>query len=488
MVLAAAVDALPGSYALVVTEMGRESKPTFEMLQQRCEFHFVNVLKQGELRRGATDSATAAHGVLKGNNDKKKIVCATCAGNGHATKACWLTNPAKLEDYIKRFPKEETRIRAAVEERWKELKVKEKAAAAVMTDDEVWNAEGHKEVLIACSAVSSAATSCTNPFADGYVVSSAATRCTNPFADDYVVSSSDSDGASSSSAVSSASNGASTLSSASSAASTVEMGAARRVLHFDSMATTSIFNDVSFFIDGTVCADSALSFRVMAGQVTASQGGGVGYVEVWNLVTEQTDKVLIEAQYVPNSPFNLISAVALEDTYDLYATFVERELQSGDGTTRHELVREGEVFALPEVYDRLHDRKLYHEKVTVACAAVNLQNEFGNLCLSSAPTTTTVSPVNLRSAGELEDTYGLHEKNVTVVLEASRAVHIQEWVLQYDNRLTVSESDPSVYFIDIPNVLMVQLNFSTNDVECITSSEEWRTTFLKAFNAKWSRS
>eukprot|EP00854_Cymbomonas_tetramitiformis_P017843 gene17843-21247_t len=184
-----------------------------------------------------------------------------------------------------------------------------------MTDDEVWNAEGHKEVLIACSAVSSAATSCTNPFADGYVVSSAATRCTNPFADDYVVSSSDSDGASSSSA-----------------------------------------------------------------------------------------------------------------------------------------------------------------------------NEFGNLCLSSAPTTTTVSPVNLRSAGELEDTYGLHEKNVTVVLEASRAVHIQEWVLQYDNRLTVSESDPSVYFIDIPNVLMVQLNFSTNDVECITSSEEWRTTFLKAFNAKWSRS
>ncbi|KAK3287914.1 hypothetical protein CYMTET_4592 [Cymbomonas tetramitiformis] len=258
----------------VLAMLSRESKPTFEMLQQRCEFHFVNVLKQGELQQEATDSAAAAHDMLKENNDKKKIVCVTCTGNGHATEACWLTNPAKLEDYVKRFPTEETRICAAVEERRKELKV------------------------------------------------------------------------------------------------------------------------------------------------TASQGGGVGYVEVWNLETKQTDKVLIEAQYLPDSPFNMISTVALEDTYDLYATFVEQELQSGDGTTRYELVREDEVLA--------------------------------SCCL--------------------------------------RAVHIQEWLLQYDNRLTVSENDPSVYFIDIPNVLMVQLNFSIDDVPCIISSEEWRTTFLKAFNAKLSRS
>ncbi|KAK3280725.1 hypothetical protein CYMTET_11448 [Cymbomonas tetramitiformis] len=394
MVLAAAVDALPGSYSLVVTKMGEESKPTFDMLVKRCDFHFINILKGGS-QQEATDSAAAAREVLKENDDKKKVVCATCAGNGHATDACWLTNPTKLEDYVKRFPKEETRIRAAVEKRRKELKVTEKAAAAVMTHDEVWNAEGHEEVLIACSAVSSAATPCTNPFADGYVVSSAATPCTNPFADDYVVSSSASDGASSSSAVSSASNGASALSSASSAASTVEMGAARRVLHFDSMATTSIFNDVSYFIDGT---------------------------------------------YVPDSPFNLISAVALEDTYDLYAMFMERELQSGDGTTRYELDE--------------------------------------NLCLSSVPTTTTVSLVNLADFF----TKTLPEERLlvlrAVVLEANRAMDIQKWLLQYDNRLTVSERDPSVYFIDIPNVLVVQLNFFSDNVECITSSEEWKTAFL----------
>jgi len=174
MVLAAAVDALPGSYSLVVTKMGGESKPTFDMLVKQCEFHFINILK-GWSRQEATESAAAAAAeVLKDKNDKKKIVCATCAGNGHATDACWLTNPTKLEDYVKRFPAEETRIRAAVAKRRKELKVTEKAAAAVMTDDEVWNAEGHEEVLIACSAVSSAATPCTNPFADNYVVSSSA--------------------------------------------------------------------------------------------------------------------------------------------------------------------------------------------------------------------------------------------------------------------------------------------------------------------------
>eukprot|EP00854_Cymbomonas_tetramitiformis_P027627 gene27627-34093_t len=63
-----------------------------------------------------------------------------------------------------------------------------------------------------------------------------------------------------------------------------------------------------------------------------------------------------------------------------------------------------EVFVLPEVYDRLRDQKLYHEKR----AAVKY-------CM-----------------------YGkqLHEKNVTVVLDASRAVDIKEWLLQYDNRFT----------------------------------------------------
>ncbi|KAK3278556.1 hypothetical protein CYMTET_13512 [Cymbomonas tetramitiformis] len=493
MVLASAVDALPGSYAQVMTDLGRESKPTFETLLQRCEYHFVNALKErSEPQQGvaaATDEAVAAaHAFLldrkrqaaeKKHNDEKKPVCVVCAGTGHATEACWLTNPSKLEDYVKRFPKEGARMRASAEERRQKLKVEDKVAAVVMTDDEVWNAELQEEVLIACSAVSVAATPCTTPFADeveSFLASDGASASS--------AVSSACGGASASSAVSSACDGASATSAVSSAASTVEVGAARRVLHYDSMATKHILNDVRFFVNGTVSADSARSFKVMAGQVTTSRGGGVGYVEVWNLVTKQTDKLLIEAQYVPDSPFNLISAVALEDSYNLYATLVERELRSMDGTARYELrregkvyvlpevydsvseaalptvqenvVREGKVFVLPEVYDRLRDQKLYHEKR----AAVKY-------CM-----------------------YGkqLHEKNVTVVLDASRAVDIKEWLLQYDNRFTVSESDPGVYFIDIPNVLVAQLNFFIDDVECTTSSEEWRTSLLTAFNAKWSRS
>eukprot|EP00854_Cymbomonas_tetramitiformis_P009372 gene9372-11107_t len=82
----------------------------------------------------------------------------------------------------------------------------------------------------------------------------------------------------------------------------------------------------------------------------------------------------------------------------------------------------------------------------------------------------------------------LHTNNVTGVPEASRAVDIKEWLLQYDDRLTVSESDLSVYFIDVPNALVVQLHSFINAVECITSSEDWKTSLLTAFNAKWSRS
>ncbi|KAK3276332.1 hypothetical protein CYMTET_15580 [Cymbomonas tetramitiformis] len=40
----------------------------------------------------------------------------------------------------------------------------------------------------------------------------------------------------------------------------------RRVLHYDSMATRTVLNDLTFFEGGTVCAEKAVQFKVMAGE------------------------------------------------------------------------------------------------------------------------------------------------------------------------------------------------------------------------------
>ncbi|KAK3249787.1 hypothetical protein CYMTET_40804 [Cymbomonas tetramitiformis] len=61
---------------------------------------------------------------------------------------------------------------------------------------------------------------------------------------------------------------------ASVAASTVEV-VQQRVLHYDSMATRNVINDLCFFEGGTVRAEEAVNFKVMAGEVTASKGAGV---------------------------------------------------------------------------------------------------------------------------------------------------------------------------------------------------------------------
>ncbi|KAK3246731.1 hypothetical protein CYMTET_43737 [Cymbomonas tetramitiformis] len=301
MVLATAVDALPGSYSQVVTDLGRESRPTFELLFQRCEYHYVNVLKEkrDKSQEAPTEEIVATtHGLLK-TNDEKKRTCAVCASGGRATEACWQTNSTAMEVFIQR---KEKAVRASFEERKKRIEATEKGAAAVMTEQEVWNAEEHEEVLIACSAVTNVG----------------------------------------------------------------------------------------------VCTGESLqasSAEVSKGRYDSLRAG----------------------------------AFVLPEVYD------------------------GELEVTHGLYDRLCDLKLM---------STNSEARY----------------------------HILHTNNVTGVPEASRAVDIKEWLLQYDDRLTVSESDLSVYFIDVPNALVVQLHSFINAVECITSSEDWKTSLLTAFNAKWSRS
>ncbi|KAK3289267.1 hypothetical protein CYMTET_3290 [Cymbomonas tetramitiformis] len=122
-----------------------------------------------------------------------------------------------------------------------------------------------------------------------------------------------------------------------------------RELYFDSMATKSIFNDLSMFDGAQVNASAAVSFKVMAGEVTTSRGGGRGSITLWNRLTKKADVLKVEAQYVPESPFNLVSAVSLEDKFGLYAQFGDRVLRDKENLCEYDVCRKGNVYVLPEV-------------------------------------------------------------------------------------------------------------------------------------------
>ncbi|KAK3272840.1 hypothetical protein CYMTET_18872 [Cymbomonas tetramitiformis] len=115
------------------------------------------------------------------------------------------------------------------------------------------------------------------------------------------------------------------------------------------MATKSIFNDLSMFDGAQVNASAAVSFKVMAGEVTTSRGGGRGSITLWNRVTKKADVLKVEAQYVPESPFNLVSAVSLEDKFGLYAQFGDRVLRDKENLCEYDPCRKGNMYVLPEV-------------------------------------------------------------------------------------------------------------------------------------------
>ncbi|KAK3233019.1 hypothetical protein CYMTET_56663 [Cymbomonas tetramitiformis] len=110
------------------------------------------------------------------------------------------------------------------------------------------------------------------------------------------------------------------------------------------MATSrTVLNDLSYFIPGTFDPEKDILFTAMADEVTTSRGAGMASIKLYNFVTQQIDMLCVEAQYVPDSPFNLLSAVCLEDRYNLYG-----QLMSRDGQSRYKLEREGVLFILPE--------------------------------------------------------------------------------------------------------------------------------------------
>ncbi|KAK3238920.1 hypothetical protein CYMTET_51110 [Cymbomonas tetramitiformis] len=349
--LAFVVSALPVEYATMVADLGREAKPTFDLLQQRCDFFYVNVLQERNPSRDYvaaaedTDTAAVAKSLLgdrrrqseeKKVNDSKHLVCAVCTG-GHSSETCWLMHPQKMEEFIKKNPARGAQIRERYEKRKKRMlesktpEAVEKVAAAVttekMTEEEIWEAEEHDEVPCACLAVQN----CGDQL--GVYIG-------DVLNDSWVYGVAESEG-------DLADLQRELALQPSMAASTVET-VQQRVLHYDSMATRNAFNDLSFFEGGTVCAKKAVKFKVMAGEVTASKGAGMVLINLWNYATGKVDVLYVEAQYVPDSPFNLMSAVCLEDKYDLYGQLLHRELVSTNGKSRYKVVRDGRIFILPE--------------------------------------------------------------------------------------------------------------------------------------------
>ncbi|KAK3267467.1 hypothetical protein CYMTET_23980 [Cymbomonas tetramitiformis] len=253
LVTAMAVAAMPVEYSQVVADISKERRPSFDMLVQRAEYFFVNVVQQSLVPSsgivGATvdeETVAVARALVadrrrqseeKKFNDGKKLICPTCSGV-HSAEKCWIVNPR--EEYALQAPGGDL-----------------------------------------CAAT---------------------------------------------------------------------VGDSDRELYFDSMATKSIFNDLSMFEGAQVRASEAVSFKLMAGEVTTSRGGGRGVITLWNRVTQKADVLKVEAQYVPESPFNLVSAVSPEDKFGLYAQLGDRVLKDTENLREYDVYRKGNVYVLPEVF------------------------------------------------------------------------------------------------------------------------------------------
>ncbi|KAK3256874.1 hypothetical protein CYMTET_34017 [Cymbomonas tetramitiformis] len=87
----------------------------------------------------------------------------------------------------------------------------------------------------------------------------------------------------------------------------------------------------------------------MGNTVTGSKSSGYRKLFLRNLKIGGVDEVVIEAQFVPDSPFNRVSAIRFEDTLGLYAQMRDRILVSDtQGQPVYDIVRQGQEFILPE--------------------------------------------------------------------------------------------------------------------------------------------
>ncbi|KAK3290020.1 hypothetical protein CYMTET_2561 [Cymbomonas tetramitiformis] len=365
LVTALAVAAMPIEYSQVVADISKERRPSFDMLMQRSEYFYVNVVQQSAVHSSSIVGATVDEETVavaralvadrrrqseeKRFNDGKKLICPTCSGV-HSAEKCWISNPAGMEEFIKLNPAKEKGVRENYARRLKKIAAKKSPDAVAATvengpssssarsrrtevsAEELWSLENHEEVHVACPVVATVANQkvvYTGEVLEDTWVYGVYDRdkendalVQNEYYEDSVHEED------------------------LCAATVVD---SERELYFDSMATRSIFNDLSMFEGAQVNASSAVAFKVMAGEVTTSRGGGRGYITLWNRVTKKADVLLVEAQYVPESPFNLVSAVSLEDKYGLYAQFGDRVLKDKKNLFEYDVCRKGNVYVLPEV-------------------------------------------------------------------------------------------------------------------------------------------
>ncbi|KAK3238280.1 heat shock protein 90-associated, partial [Cymbomonas tetramitiformis] len=367
LVTAMAVAAMPIEYSQVVADMSKERRPSFDMLVQRSEYFFVNVVQQSLVPSssivGATvDGKTVAvvralvadrrrQSEEKKVNDGKKLICPTCSGV-HSAEKCWIVNPEGMEEFIKLNPAKERAVRENYARRLKKIAAKKAPDAAAATVEEatssssarprrtevsageLWSLENHEEVHVACPVVTTVVDQkvvYTGEVLEDTWVYGVFNRDKEDDAqvqNEYYEDSLQAPGGD---------------------LCAVTVVDSDRELYFDSMATKSIFNDLSMFDGAQVNASAAMSFKVMAGEVTTSRGGGQGSITLWNRVTKKADVLKVEAQYMSESPFNLVSAVSLEDKFGLNAQFGDRVLQDKENLCEYDVCRKGNVYVLPEV-------------------------------------------------------------------------------------------------------------------------------------------
>ncbi|KAK3242733.1 hypothetical protein CYMTET_47582 [Cymbomonas tetramitiformis] len=326
LVTAMVVAAMPIEYSQVVADMSKERRPSFDMLVQRSEYFFVNVVQQSLVSSSSVVGATVdgetvavARALVadrrrqseeKKVNDGKKLICPTCSGV-HSAEKCWIVNPEGMEEFIKLNPAKERAVRENYARRLKKIAAKKAPDAAAATVEaatssssarprrtevsagELWSLENHEEVHVACPVVATVA--------DQKVV------YTGEVLEDTWV-----------------------------------YGVFNRDKEDDAQVQNEYYED-------SVNASTAVSFKVMAGEVTTSRGGGRGSITLWNRLTKKADVLKVEAQYVPESPFNLVSAVSLEDKFGLYAQFGDRVLRDKENLCEYDVCRKGNVYVLPEV-------------------------------------------------------------------------------------------------------------------------------------------
>ncbi|KAK3237114.1 hypothetical protein CYMTET_52780 [Cymbomonas tetramitiformis] len=366
LVTALAVAPMPVEYAQVVADLSKERRPSLDILVQRTAHFYVNVVQQSlvplsGIVGGTVDEETVAvaralvadrsrQNEEKKFNDGRKLVCPTCSGM-HSAEKCWIVNLAGKQEFIKLNPIKEKAVRENYARRLKKIVAKKTPEAAVaatvlgaiaksttrqrrteVSAEELWDIEDHEEVPVACATVVTVSNQKVvytgEVLADSWVygVFDRGEKDKELVQEEYALR----------------------TPAGETCAAMVEKDE-DRTLYVDSMATKSIFNDLSVFEGSQVHALEASSFEVMAGEVTTSRGGGCGTITLWNRVTKKVDVLRVEAQYVPESPFNLISAVSLEDKYALYAQLGDGTLKDKEGWSEYGVIRRGKVYVLPEV-------------------------------------------------------------------------------------------------------------------------------------------